>query len=63
MARMPVSEATFRQLSLEDDDTTWELVCGRLREKPTMTYDHGDLTDDLGYILRTALPGRLPRRP
>jgi Uma2 family endonuclease len=37
---MPVSEKTFEQLALEDDDTRWELVCGRLREKPPMTQEH-----------------------
>jgi len=37
---MPVSEKTFEQLALEDDETTWELVCGRLREKPGMTQEH-----------------------
>ena len=52
---MPVSEATYRQLSLEDDDTTWELVCGRLREKPPMTYDHGDTASYLNFLLQSAL--------
>jgi Uma2 family endonuclease len=37
---MPVSEKTFEQLALEDDETTWELVCGHLREKPPMTQEH-----------------------
>ncbi|MCC7364185.1 MAG: Uma2 family endonuclease [Dehalococcoidia bacterium] len=53
---MPVSEATFRQLSLEDGDTTWELVCGRLREKPPMTYAHGDVIEHLGSMLISVLP-------
>ncbi len=37
---MPVSEATYERLALEDDDTTWEYVCGHLREKPPMTQAH-----------------------
>jgi Uma2 family endonuclease len=37
---MPVSEATYERLSLEDDEDTWELVCGRLRRKPPMTSEH-----------------------
>lgn len=53
---MPVSEATYRQLSLEDDDTVWELVCGRLREKPPMTQAHGDISFYLGVLLQNALP-------
>ena len=53
---MPVSEATFRQLSLEDDDVTWELVCGRLRKKPLMTHEHGDVGHYLGVLLTIAPP-------
>jgi Uma2 family endonuclease len=37
---MPVSEATFQQVALEDDQQTWELVCGRLQAKPGMTARH-----------------------
>jgi Uma2 family endonuclease len=44
---MPVSEKTFEQLVLEDDDTTWELVCGRLREKPGMTQEHNSTASRL----------------
>lgn len=36
---MPVSEATYRRVALEDDEQ-WELVCGRLRKKPAMTTEH-----------------------
>ena len=37
---MPVSEATFEQLALEDPDGNWELWCGVLRQKPPMTTEH-----------------------
>lgn len=37
---MPVSEATYKQLSLEDDENKWELVCGQLRRKPAVTFAH-----------------------
>ena len=44
---MPVTEATYRQVALEDPDGQWELVCGRLRRKPPMTTEH----DGTGRIL------------
>jgi Uma2 family endonuclease len=39
-----VSEATYRQLALEDPDGQWELYCGKLRQKPPMTASHGQIT-------------------
>jgi Uma2 family endonuclease len=36
---VPVSEATYRRVAMEDDEQ-WELVCGRLRKKPPMTTEH-----------------------
>lgn len=40
---MPVSEATYRQVALEDPEGQWELWwCGRLQQKPPMTVEHGD---------------------
>lgn len=48
---MPVSEQTFQIVALEDPEGQWELHCGRLRQKPAMTYDHNyvarQLRDDL----------------
>lgn len=38
---MPVSEATYERLALEDPAGRWELVCGRPRRKPDMTTEHG----------------------
>ncbi|HZQ38294.1 MAG TPA: Uma2 family endonuclease [Dehalococcoidia bacterium] len=37
---MPISFETFERVVLEDGDEHWELVCGRLRKKPTMTAEH-----------------------
>lgn len=55
---MPVSEATYQRVALEDSDHVWELVCGRLREKPPMTTDHNEIPREL---LRQLLP-QLDRR-
>lgn len=37
---MGISMKTYERVALEDGDGLWELVCGRLREKPGMTADH-----------------------
>ncbi|HTE87221.1 MAG TPA: Uma2 family endonuclease [Dehalococcoidia bacterium] len=39
---MPISEATYERVALEDPEGRWELVCGRLRSKPGMTAAHYD---------------------
>lgn len=38
---MAISMATYEQVALEDPDGRWELECGRLRQKPGMTAEHG----------------------
>ena len=48
---MPVTEATFEAIVLEDGDGTWELHCGRLREKPPMSFAHNESARDLAYQL------------
>lgn len=53
---MPVTEATYRQLSLEDPEGQWELVCGQLRQKPPMTHSHGDTITALTVELSLQLP-------
>ncbi len=40
---MPVSEETYEQLALEDPEGQWELVCGRPRSKPGMTFEHNQV--------------------
>jgi Uma2 family endonuclease len=53
---MAVSPATYERLALEDDDTKWELVCGKLRAKPPMTHAHNSLTRWLQFQLQSQLP-------
>jgi Uma2 family endonuclease len=48
---MPVSEETYKRVVLEDTDHVWELVCGRLREKPPMTAEHDDSGRTLAVII------------
>jgi len=40
---MPISEATYERVALEDPEGKWELVCGRLRSKPAMTTEHNEV--------------------
>jgi hypothetical protein len=51
---MPVSERTFQQLALAEPKR-WELVCGNLRRKPGMTFEHNHVTDELFFRLRQQL--------
>lgn len=53
---MAVSPATYERLALEDDDTKWELVCGKLRAKPPMTSAHNSLNRWLHFELQRQLP-------
>ena len=48
---MPVSEATYQQVVLEDGDGVWELWCGRLVEKPPMTAEHNEAAANLAALL------------
>jgi Uma2 family endonuclease len=48
---MPVSDATYEQLALEDPEGRWELDCGRLRQKPAMTTEHEDVIGNLNRAL------------
>lgn len=52
---MPVSEQTYIQLALEDPGQ-WELHCGNLRRKPTMTAEHNHVASELFFRLRLQLP-------
>lgn len=53
---MPVSEATYERLALEDDSEKWELFCGHPRKKPEGTYDHNHLARALGFMVQGQLP-------
>jgi Uma2 family endonuclease len=52
---MPVSEATYERVALEDPEGKWELHCGQLRQKPAMTQPHNTLQDWLAFQLRSRL--------
>ncbi len=52
---MPVSEATYERVALEDPEGQWELVCGRLRSKPAMTTEHNGVVEALDYELKRQL--------
>ena len=49
---MPISDATYERVALEDADEVWELVCGRLRSKPGMTAEHNNVVDALDFQLQ-----------
>ncbi|MBI5948653.1 MAG: Uma2 family endonuclease, partial [Chloroflexi bacterium] len=53
---MPVTEATYEQLALEDPEGQWELVCGRPRRKPSMTQEHNTVARQLTATLIRQLP-------
>jgi Uma2 family endonuclease len=52
---MPISEATYERVALEDPSGGWELVCGRLRNKPAMTTEHNSVIRMLQYYLQRQL--------
>lgn len=51
---MPVSESIYVQLALEDPGQ-WELHCGQLRRKPSMTAEHNYVASELFVRLRQQL--------
>lgn len=53
---MPVSEATYEAVALEDPEGRWELHCGQLRRKPGMTQPHNTLQDQLVHLFKLKLP-------
>jgi Uma2 family endonuclease len=53
-----ITEAEYEQTVWDDPDHIWELVDGRLREKPGMSWEHGELLIQLGYLLRRQLNRR-----
>ena len=58
---MVVSAKTYEQVALEDPDGQWELECGRLRQKPGMTAEHGFLMQELGFqLMRWLEPRAVP---
>lgn len=55
---MALSAEQYEHLILSDPDETWELVDGRLREKPTMTIGHEDAALELVFTLMSKLDRR-----
>lgn len=55
---MPISEATYERVALEDPEGKWELVCGRLRSKPAMTTEHNRVMQRLDRRLQLQLDER-----
>ncbi len=50
---MPVTARTYQAIALEDPEGQWELHCGRLREKPSMSFGHNRGMMELGRQLMT----------
>ena len=55
---MPVTEETYERVALEDPEGQWELVCGRLRQKPGMTTEHNEVASKLDRRLWMQLDER-----
>src|SRR3954471_11777676 len=53
-----ISEAEYEQIVWADPDREWELVEGRLREKPGMSWEHGEILILLGHLLLRQLDRR-----
>jgi Uma2 family endonuclease len=53
-----ISEGEYEQIVWADPDRKWELVEGRLREKPGMSWEHGELLILLGHLLLRQLDRR-----
>ena len=49
---MVVSAETYERVALEDPDGLWELVCGELRQKSPMTFEHDHVIEMLADRLR-----------
>lgn len=52
---MPTSEKTYLQVALDEPGANWELHCGELRRKPSMTMEHNDIAEHLAYLLHSQL--------
>ena len=50
-----VSEQAFIDLTVADPDTRWELHGGLPREKPPMSWEHGDVVALMSYLLQHQL--------
>jgi hypothetical protein len=50
-----MSEEAYQQFVLTGPEGIWELHDGQLVEKPGVTWEHGDIAAELGYLLRHQL--------
>jgi Uma2 family endonuclease len=55
---MSISPTIYERLVLEDSDHQWELHCGRLVEKPPMTWEHNIVARNLAADLIAQLDRR-----
>jgi Uma2 family endonuclease len=53
-----MSEEEFREFSLSDEDSRWELVRGELQERGEMTARHGGVMDNVAAMLHQQLDRR-----
>ena len=50
---LPISERTYERVALEDPEGSWELHCGQLRQKPSMTAEHNEIMSELhGWLFQ-----------
>jgi Uma2 family endonuclease len=52
---MPITQETYRALTLEDPDHQWELFRGKLMEKPSMSVSHNRTMARLAHQLSAQL--------
>jgi len=55
---MVVTKDAFEQIARADPERTWELHRGELREKPSMSVEHGDVAFHLAMLLQLQLDRR-----
>jgi len=53
-----ITEAEYEHIVFTQPDHQWELVDGKLREKPGMTWAHGRIVALLSYLLQAQLDRR-----
>ena len=56
--RTRISEEEYQEIVLAEPDRQWELYEGRLRERPGMTWEHGDVVEMLSRLLGNQLDRR-----
>ena len=53
-----ISENEYQEIVLAEPDRQWELYEGRLRERPGLTWEHGDVVEMLSHLLGNQLDRR-----